>query len=148
MRITVVAWKSSLATIHVEVYKTPIPLLNSTAILTARFYCCSYPILLRFLQTLFSSVGRRLSQNTTMHSSSAASPASEGGTGRPQFDLALVSFSCAYRLRHVPYYVPSTAGRLYVTATHLAFVPLLFGRRVAIHLDRIQCLVRREPTQN
>lgn len=49
------------------------------------------------------------------------------------FDIGLLYFSCAHRGR---------AGKIYVTATHVAFVPLLFGRRVVIHLDRIQCLIK------
>jgi len=64
------------------------------------------------------------------------------GEAAPAFDLALVSFAASYRLRRSRFWMPSTAGRLFVTATHLAFVPLLFGRRVAIHIDRIQCLVK------
>ena len=54
----------------------------------------------------------------------------------PTFDLALLYFSCGNRSR---------AGNLYVTATHLAFIPLLSGRRISIHLERIQCLVKSRP---
>ena len=54
----------------------------------------------------------------------------------PTFDLALLYFSCGNRSR---------AGNLYVTATHLAFIPLLSGRRISIHLERVQCLVKSRP---
>ena len=37
----------------------------------------------------------------------------------PTFDVGLLYFSCAHRGR---------AGKVYVTATHVAFVPMLFGR--------------------
>ena len=97
-----------------------------------------------------AAAGRRLCGRTTVHASessevvgqSSAPPARADGGAAPSFDLALVSFAASYRARRARFWVPSTAGRLFVTATHLAFVPLLFGRRVAIHLDRIQCLVK------
>ena len=68
-------------------------------------------------------------------SASAASVASVAAcaSAADSFDVGLMCFTCANRGR---------AGRLFVTATHVAFLPLWGGRRISIHLDRIQCVVK------
>ncbi len=80
---------------------------------------------------------RRVAENTDAYDACAAA-----ATAAPAFSLGLVAFSCVHRRSGAGPLTPSYPGRLYVTATHVAFLPIFFGRRVAIHLERIQCLVR------